>query len=84
MIVLGPEVFEVFAERVDHLSILVGGGEIGFVVCVGVRLDAFHFCSWLGLVALVGIRVAESVSLCKRILKFQVHFNTVIFFPSKS
>jgi len=50
-IVLRPDVLEIIRERVDRLTILVGGGVVGGSVVVGVGFDVGHVrigvgCCW--------------------------------------
>jgi hypothetical protein len=54
LVILRPDVLEVFGERVDRLAVFVGGGEISGSGCVGVGFDGVHFRVWFVVVSLTG------------------------------
>lgn len=54
LVILRPDVLEILGERVDRLTVLVGGGVVGGSVAVGVGFDGVHFGVVVGVAPLTG------------------------------
>ena len=88
LIVLRPDVIKILGERVDRLTVLVGGGVVGGSGCVGVGFDGVHFGVVVGVAPLTGDGermtqcATDSKNYFTRCAKFFFPLNSVIL-PTK-